>query len=75
MKFHNHKILSLLILSFLFTPNYLLPTLASSEQISKQKNSDTTQGGQVLEVGKYHLELVIIPENEGVHCPPLKRTD
>jgi hypothetical protein len=46
------------------------PTKATATKNSdkpSENNAKSNQGGQVVEVGAYHLELVTINENGGVH--------
>ena len=45
------------------------PKASSSPSMAKSgaKNSNPKQGGQVVESGIYHLELVVVPEENGIH--------
>ncbi|MBD2293642.1 hypothetical protein H6G06_09110 [Anabaena sphaerica FACHB-251] len=38
-----------------------------TEPVAKTDHSKPSKGGQVVEVGKYHLELVPEPETKGTH--------
>jgi hypothetical protein len=38
-----------------------------TEPVAKTEHSKPSQGGQVVETGKYHLELVAEPETKGTH--------
>lgn len=40
---------------------------APTEPAAKTDHPKTSQGGQVIESGPYHLELVPVPENDGTH--------
>ena len=42
-------------------------TAASSEMTETTDHSTPQQGGQVVEAGPYHLELVALPEASGTH--------
>jgi hypothetical protein len=43
------------------------PTETASAPTETTPEESSTQGGQVIEVGVYHLELVALPEPGGVH--------
>lgn len=43
------------------------PTPTQTPSIATTDHAKPTQGGQVVEVGQYHLELLAAPENEGLH--------
>ncbi|MTJ52905.1 copper resistance protein CopC [Anabaena sp. UHCC 0253] len=40
---------------------------AKTETVAKTDHTKPSKGGQVVEVGKYHLEFVTEPENKGTH--------
>ncbi|MBW4494637.1 MAG: hypothetical protein KME26_16425 [Oscillatoria princeps RMCB-10] len=40
---------------------------SSAQPAAKTDHPKTSQGGQVIESGPYHLELVPVPENDGTH--------
>jgi hypothetical protein len=43
------------------------PAASSPQPAAKTDHPKTSQGGQVIESGPYHLELVPVPENDGTH--------
>jgi hypothetical protein len=79
MKFNTQNLLFLILLTSLIIPgcnsnNQTIETPSESpvnEAVTEIQNDNghppVSQGGQVVEVGKYHLELVAIPEPGGAH--------
>jgi hypothetical protein len=50
------------------TPLNPTPTITPTENVQQNKTeSHGGQGGQVIEAGDYHLELLILKENNGFH--------
>ncbi|WP_250124767.1 hypothetical protein [Chroococcidiopsis sp. CCMEE 29] len=43
------------------------PSKNQGNQVSATGHSNENQGGQVIESGKYHLELIALPESNGTH--------
>ncbi|MBK1987444.1 hypothetical protein A0J48_007820 [Sphaerospermopsis aphanizomenoides BCCUSP55] len=45
----------------------VVTTKLKTEDIPNSNHSKLSEGGQVVEVGKYHLEFVTEPESKGTH--------
>lgn len=43
------------------------PSLTQTQSASSTDHAQHSKGGQIVEVGDYHLELLAAPENEGLH--------